>query len=65
MSKTGLTKKGVFFHPKTVFFNLVRIFYDERHSKAEDRFILLGMTSAERIIVIHETHHVAVMNSPT
>ncbi|MEI6593117.1 MAG: BrnT family toxin [Holophagaceae bacterium] len=50
----NLKKHGVSFEEaQTVFHDEFAIqFYDENHSIAEDRFILLGMSASARILVV-------------
>ena len=47
-------KHGIWFEEAQMAFGdqQARLFYDEEHSNNEDRFILLGMSSAARILVV-------------
>lgn len=53
-SKTNLTKHGVSFdEAKSVFFDeFARLEYDPDHSKNEDRFVLLGVSSLLKLLVV-------------
>lgn len=50
----NLKKHGVSFEEaQSVFYDEFAVqFYDDEHSSAEDRFILLGMSSSARILVV-------------
>lgn len=56
---TNLTKHGVSFEEaRSVFYDeYARQFYDEDHSKTEDRFIMLGISSRLRILVVCHCEH--------
>ncbi len=47
-------KHGVWFEEAQSVFSdsYGRLFYDPEHSEAEDRFVLLGVSSAARILVV-------------
>ena len=49
MNKVNRTKHGVWFEEAQSFFHdpHARLFYDPEHSEGEDRFILLGVSSAQ------------------
>ena len=53
-SHTNLNKHGISFEEaKTVFYDeSARLISDPDHSEDEDRFILLGMSSISRILVV-------------
>jgi len=53
-AKANAAKHGVSFEEaKTVFYDEMAIqFFDEQHSDNEDRFILLGLSSRLRILVV-------------
>lgn len=53
-NKRNRTKHGVWFEEaQSVFYDPhARLFYDPEHSEAEERFILLGVSSAARILVV-------------
>lgn len=53
-NKANRTKHGIWFEEALSVFSDPhgRLFYDPEHSEAEDRFILLGMSSAARILVV-------------
>ena len=53
-NRTNLKKHGVSFEEaKSVFFDEYAVqFFDEEHSDDEERFILLGMSSLNRILVV-------------
>ena len=53
-NKSNRTKHGIWFEEaQTVFGDLHgRLFYDLEHSEHEDRFILLGLSSAARVLVV-------------
>ena len=53
-SRTNLKKHGVSFEEaRSVFFDEYAVqFFDEENSPEEDRFILLGMSSHSRVLVI-------------
>ncbi len=53
-ARTNLAKHGVDFEEaRTVFYDEYALeFYDERHSDAEDRFLLLGMSAKARLILV-------------
>ncbi len=52
--KTNQKKHGVFFREaQTVFYDEnARLIYDPDHSREEDRFILLGLSSGLRILLV-------------
>ena len=55
-NRANRTKHGVWFEEAQSVFDdpRARLFYDPEHSEAEDRFILLGVSSAARtLVVIH------------
>jgi uncharacterized DUF497 family protein len=55
-NKVNRTKHGVWFEEAQSVFQdpHARLFYDPEHSAGEDRFILLGVSSAARtLVVIH------------
>jgi len=55
-NKGNRTKHGIWFEEAQSVFDDPhgRLFYDPEHSSDEDRYILLGMSSAERtLVVIH------------
>jgi len=47
-------KHGIWFEEAQTAFGDInaRVFFDEKHSEIEDRFILLGMSSASRILIV-------------
>lgn len=51
---TNLRKHGVSFEEaRTVFFDDFAVqFFDEEHSRDEERFVMLGMSSRTRILVV-------------
>lgn len=53
-NKANRTKHGIWFEEALSVFSDPhgRLFYDPEHSEAEDRFILLGMSSAAKILVV-------------
>jgi len=53
-NQSNRTKHGIWFEEaQTVFGDLHgRLFYDPEHSEHEDRFILLGLSSAARVLVV-------------
>jgi len=53
-NRRNRTKHGVWFEEAQSVFDdpHARLFYDPEHSEAEDRFILLGVSSAARILVV-------------
>ena len=53
-NRANRTKHGVWFEEAQSVFSdpQGRLFYDPEHSEAEDRFLLLGMSSAARILVV-------------
>ena len=53
-NKGNRTKHGVWFEEaQSVFSDLhARLFHDPEHSEGEDRFILFGVSSAERTLVV-------------
>jgi uncharacterized DUF497 family protein len=57
-NKSNRTKHGIWFEEaQTVFGDPHgRLFYDPEHSECEDRFILLGMSAAARILVVVHCH---------
>jgi len=55
-NRANRTKHGVWFEEAQSVFDdpHARLFYDPEHSEREDRFILLGISSAARtLVVIH------------
>ncbi len=55
-NRRNRAKHGVWFEEAQSVFDdsRARLFYDPEHSEAEDRFILLGVSSAARtLVVIH------------
>lgn len=57
-NKSNLKNHGVSFNEaKTVFYDdKARLIYDQDHSKTEERFILLGISSSFRILVVAHTY---------
>jgi uncharacterized DUF497 family protein len=53
-NKSNRAKHGIWFEEAQSVFSDPhgRLFYDPEHSDHEDRFILLGMSSAARILVV-------------
>ena len=53
-NKLNQQKHGISFgEAKTVFYDdNARLIYDPHHSKAEDRFVLLGLSSSLRILIV-------------
>jgi uncharacterized protein len=53
-NKRNRTKHGVWFEEAQSVFSdpHARLFYDPEHSEEEDRFILLGVSSAARTLVV-------------
>ena len=53
-NKSNRNKHGVWFEEAQSVFNDPhgRLFYDPEHSEREDRFILLGVSSAARTLVV-------------
>ena len=53
-NKSNRTKHGVWFEEAQSVFDDPhgRVFYDPEHSEEEDRFILLGVSQARRILVV-------------
>jgi uncharacterized DUF497 family protein len=53
-NKSNRIKHGVWFEEAQSVFNDPhgRLFYDPEHSKGEERFILLGVSSAARTLVV-------------
>lgn len=53
-NKRNRTKHGIWFEEAQSVFSdpHARLFYDPEHSEGEERFILLGMSSAERMLVV-------------
>jgi uncharacterized DUF497 family protein len=53
-NKNNRAKHGVWFEEAQSAFDdpRARVFYDQEHSQEEDRFILLGMSSAGRTLVV-------------
>jgi len=53
-NKGNRIKHGIWFEEAQSVFSDPhgRLFYDPEHSEQEDRFILLGMSSASRILVV-------------
>ena len=52
--RANLKKHGVsFVEARSVFFDEYAVqFYDDEHSSAEDRFIMLGMSNLSRVLVV-------------
>lgn len=57
-NKSNQQKHGISFsEAKTVFYDdNARLIYDPDHSKSEERFILLGLSSSFRILVVIHTY---------
>lgn len=53
-NRANRAKHGVWFEEAQSAFHdpHARMFYDPEHSEEEDRFLLLGMSSAERVLVV-------------
>lgn len=53
-NKSNRAKHGVWFEEAQTAFGdpHARVFYDREHSREEDRFILLGVSSAARMLVV-------------
>lgn len=53
-NKTNRKKHGIWFEEATSVFDdpMGRLFLDEQHSEEEERFILLGMSSEARLLVV-------------
>ena len=53
-NKSNRKKHGVWFEEATSIFDdpAGRLFLDENHSEDEDRFVLLGMSSEARLLVV-------------
>jgi uncharacterized protein len=53
-AKTNLDKHGVSFEEaQTVFYDDYAVqFFDEKHSDAEDRFLLLGMSASAKLLLV-------------
>ena len=53
-NKSNRTKHGIWFEEAQSVFDdpRGRLFYDPEHSEHEDRFILLGMSYAARVLVV-------------
>lgn len=53
-AKTNLRKHGVSFEEaRSVFYDEYAIqFFDDQHSSEEDRFVMLGMSSIGRILIV-------------
>jgi hypothetical protein len=53
-AKANLKKHGISFEEaKSVFHDEFAIqFYDDEHSSIEDRFLMLGMSSSSRVLVV-------------
>ena len=53
-NKSNRTKHGIWFEEAQSIFSdpYGRLFYDPEHSDDEDRFILIGMGSAARVLVV-------------
>lgn len=64
-AKSNLKKHQVSFEEaKSVFFDEFGIqFFDEAHASSEDRFLMLGMSSSEKLLLVcHcERHHGATI----
>ena len=52
--KANRAKHGVWFEEAQTLFHdpHARVLYDPEHSETEDRFLLLGMSSAARVLVV-------------
>lgn len=57
-NKSNLKKHGVSFEEaSTVFYDSEAVeFYDDPHSEGEDRFFMLGMSSALRLLLVCHCH---------
>jgi hypothetical protein len=57
-NKGNLAKHGVDFHEaKSIFFDEnARIIFDDEHSHDEDRYILLGISNALRLLTVVHTY---------
>lgn len=53
-NKQNRKKHGIWFEEAQTTFadEKARVFYDDRHSEAEDRFLILGMTSSDRVVIV-------------
>jgi uncharacterized protein len=53
-NKANRTKHGVWFEEAQSVFSdpQARVFHDPEHSEEEERFILLGLSSAARVLVV-------------
>lgn len=53
-NRANRRKHGVWFEEAVQIFDdpAAILFYDEKHSAAEDRFILLGMSGSARVLVV-------------
>ncbi len=53
-NKANRTKHGVWFEEAQSVFNdpHLRVFHDPEHSEEEERFVLLGLSSAGRLLVV-------------
>jgi len=53
-NKRNRTKHGVWFEEAQSVFDdpRSRFFYDSEHSEAEDRYLIIGMSAATRILVV-------------
>ena len=53
-NKRNRTKHGIWFEEAQSVFSdpHARLFYDPEHSEGEERFVLLGVSSAERMLVV-------------
>ena len=53
----NVEKHGIYFEDAATAFSdpLSLTIFDPEHSQAEDRYLLLGLTSAERLVVVSHT----------
>jgi uncharacterized protein len=60
-NKTNRAKHGVWFEEAQSAFHdpHARVFYDPEHSEEEERFLLLGLSSARRILVVVHSYREA------
>ena len=60
-NKANRTKHRVWFEEARAVFDdpLARVFFDPEHSEAEDRFVILGTSSAARLLVVVHCHRMA------
>ena len=57
-NKANRQKHGIWFEEAQTVFDDIhgRLFLDKDHSDKEDRFILIGYSSAERLLIIVHSH---------